>query len=269
MDGTVCDQDPIDITFFVPCRNEEYNIIATLSNILDAARNFQYSYEILVFDDHSSDRSPKLIEEFRWEHPEAMIKLIINAFPVGLARNYVEAAIIGRGKYVKLVAGCNYEPRDAIIAILRKLGTADLVLLYYDNKRVFLRRAISKFYTVLVNVLSGYSLQHYHGVSLVPRDSILRWHPASGGYGFLAEFVTTALNEGATYVEVLVPWNVSKGHVSQALAWRNLLPVAHSLLNIFLNRIERNLRRNPIARASNLPVMREHQKASIVHIEVK
>lgn len=170
---------------------------------------------------------------------------------------------------MKLVAGCNYEPREAIVAILRELGTADLVLLHYDDKRVVLRRAISKLYTVLVNVLSGYSLQHYQGVSLVPRECMLRWHPAGGGYGFPAEFVTTALNEGATYVEVLVPWNVPKGHVSQALAWRNLLPVAHSLLNVFLNRIERNLRRNPIARASNLPVMREHQNASIVRIEVK
>ena len=234
-------QNQLDITIFVPCRNEEDNILITLNNIVEALKLFKYTYEILIFDDNSTDRSRDLIEDFIQQHLELDITLIKNQNAFGFVSNYINAAISGKGKYFKLVAGCNYEPKEAIQLILENLGTVDLVLLYYDDKRGFLREIFSALYTKIVNLLSGYSLHHYHGLSLILREDILRYHHYSNGYGFFAEFVTILLNAEKTYKEVFVPWNVPTGHDSNSLSIKQFFPVFHSLLNILLNRIEKML----------------------------
>ncbi len=235
-------ENQLDMTVYVPCRNEEKNILITLNNILDALEQFAFTYEILIFDDNSSDRSVDLIESFISLHPESSINLVKNPKALGLAQNYVNAAIAGKGKYLKLVTGCNYEPKEAIQIAVQNLGTADLVLLYFEDKRGLIKENISALYAKIVNILSGNSIHYYHNVSLTLREDILRYHPSGSGYGFLAEFVTILLNADKTYKEVFTPyWNLPTGHSSNSLRLKNFLPVFHSLLNIFLNRIEKAL----------------------------
>ena len=52
--------DKIDITFFVPCCNEEKNIVKTLENIINSVGNIKY--EILVCDDGSKDKTIEVVE---------------------------------------------------------------------------------------------------------------------------------------------------------------------------------------------------------------
>ena len=54
----------IDISFFVPCLNEEKNICDSLNVILSATKETDVSYEVLVVDDHSTDRTIAVVEEF-------------------------------------------------------------------------------------------------------------------------------------------------------------------------------------------------------------
>jgi glycosyltransferase involved in cell wall biosynthesis len=203
---------------------------------------FEHTYEIFIFDDNSTDRSVDLIEDFIKRHPESSMTLIRNSKAVGLAQNFINAAIVGKGKYLKLVTGCNYEPKEAIQLAIKNLGTADVVLLYFDDKRGFFKEKVSALYTKIVNLLSGYSIHYYHNVSLILREDMLRYHPSGNGYGFLAEFVTILLNAGKSCNEVYTPyWNLPAGHSSNSLRIRNFLPVFHSLMNILLNRIENKL----------------------------
>ena len=41
-----------DITFFVPCYNEENNVLSTFENIIRAGREVDITYEILLVDDN-------------------------------------------------------------------------------------------------------------------------------------------------------------------------------------------------------------------------
>ena len=45
--------DAVEVSFMVPCLNEEANVVGTIETIMHALSRVGCSYEILVFDDGS------------------------------------------------------------------------------------------------------------------------------------------------------------------------------------------------------------------------
>ena len=228
-----------DITFFIPCLNEENLIVLTLETLREAVGESDLTYEILVFDDHSTDRTVPLVEAYIKEHPESTIRLIKNEIQKGLGRNYVDGSYLGRGKHYMLVCGDNSEPKDTLLAILDKMGTADMVLPYMGNRdcRPFVRRALSYGFKTIVNFLSGFSVKYYNGSSIHLRMNVMRWHPDTHGFGYQAEMINRLLIEGATYVEVPIRNMDHHGGGSKAFNILNYRSTSHSLFQILLRRI--------------------------------
>ena len=56
--------DSLDLTIAVPCKNEEKNILGTLDTIVSAVNEVGCSYEIIVIDDGSTDKTSELVEQF-------------------------------------------------------------------------------------------------------------------------------------------------------------------------------------------------------------
>ncbi len=233
----------IDITFFVPCLNEEENILPTIGTILGAVGEVGLTYEILIIDDNSADGTVRVVEAYMKEHPEVNITLRKNAVTRGLGRNYVEGAYMGKGKYYMLVNGDNAEPKETIVAVIGRLGSADMVIPYLgkNDDRTLLRRTISSAFTSLVNLLGGYSVKYYNGPVAHLRFNVMRWHSDTEGFAYQAEIITRLLDEGASYAEVpIANYDRSRG-ISKAFRVKNLFSVAHSLLQIFLRRLRRAL----------------------------
>jgi glycosyltransferase involved in cell wall biosynthesis len=228
-----------DISFFVPCYNEEDNIVPTLENIIKATKETGVSYEILLVDDKSQDNTVRVAEEFILTHPEIPITLVKNKNNMGLGRNYVEGAYISKGKYYMLVNGDTAEPKETIVAILKELHRADMIVPYFgklDTRKIG-RRVISKFFTAVVNLLSCKSLRYYNGPVAQLKFNVMRWHADTDGFGYQAEIMTRLLMEGASYIEVQVP-NIDRGSgVTSAFSIKNFLAVGHSLFQILLRRV--------------------------------
>lgn len=234
--------DQVDVTFFVPCLNEAENIVPTIETILEAVHEAGASYEILVFDDHSTDETVNVVEEYQRQHQELPMKLIQNPVTGGLAHNYVDGAFLGKGKYYCMVGGDNDVPKEWILSILRKLHEVDIIIpcLEYDIRHKF-RVMISKFFIRIVNFISGYSLKYYNGAVHL-RQNVLRWHSDSYGFGFMAELTVRVLNQGASYVEIPAPLRQKKHEVfSRAFTLLNILSVSHTLFNILVMRIRKVL----------------------------
>lgn len=230
-----------NISFFVPCLNEEENVARAIDNIVGVMRDRPGSYEIVVVDDASTDRSVEQVQEHRRRYPGTRIELIQNRFCRGLGRNYFIAAHRARGEYFMLVNGDAAEPPQTLRAILSHMGEADAVVPYFglNDTRTPARRLLSVSFTFLVNLLSGHRLKYYNGPVLHRTENVRTWFAETAGFGYQAELLCRLLDEGITVVEVQVTNSDRERGASKALTLSNLLSVANTLFHIFLRRLER------------------------------
>ena len=67
-----------DITFFVPCYNEEKNIQNTINTLISSLKKFNLKFEIIIVDDCSTDNTNKIIKEIIESNIDLNIELITN-----------------------------------------------------------------------------------------------------------------------------------------------------------------------------------------------
>ena len=95
--------DSCDLTIFIACFNEEQGILSTLDKVLGALKDVGCTYDIVVIDDASTDRTVELVRAFLASHPQEPITLYVNELNQGLGANFAEGAFRGRGRYYRLV----------------------------------------------------------------------------------------------------------------------------------------------------------------------
>ncbi len=234
----------IDLTLFVACYNEEANIVNTLDTVVAACMETVPSFEIIIIDDASKDRSVEIILNYIKSHPDIPINVRQNKRNQGLANNYNEAAFAGRGKWYRLNCGDNVEPKETLVEVFNHIGKAEILIPYRSEEvkgRTLARKAISKAYTMLVNGISGYHLHYYNGLTLTRRYYVMRWHSNSHGFGFQADLLTRLLDQGLSHLEIPVRGQERTAGTSNALTFRNFCSVCHTLLNIFIRRVAKIL----------------------------
>jgi len=161
----------------------------------------------------------------------------------GLARSYIDGAFLGRGKYYKQVCGDNVESCETLVAILRHVGEADIIIPHYQAKlpgKSAFRIWLSQSYTRLVNLIGGHQIHYYNGLAVHTRYNVMRWGPYSFGFGFQAELIARLLDEGASYLQVMVQGtHREKKGKNSAVNLKNFLSVSHTLLEMFIWRIRK------------------------------
>lgn len=233
-----------DITVVVSCYNEEKLITGTLDNAIAALQEIGCTFEIIVVDDNSKDNSVQVVRDYIEKHPSLEIVLKENKVNRGLGNNYVEAAFIGRGKYYRLCCGDDGEPKEVLVNLFRHIGEADMIIPFNDRDvmgKTPGRVILSKTFTLLVNLLSGYRIKYYNGLSIHLRYNVLRWHPRGYGFGFQADLITQLLDEGFSFTQIPSYSIDKKGSASTALTIRNCLSVMHTLMEIAIRRLRKSI----------------------------
>ena len=233
------DGNPLAISLFVSCYNEEAFIEDTLATIVKAMTVVGKSYEIIVIDDGSKDRSVELVKQFIAQHPTVNIVLRVNKRNKGLAQNFVDGAFIGRCKYYRLICGDNAEPLETLVEVINMMGEADIIVPYYvsaEGKSQY-RQTVSKTYTWLINLISGNKIKYYNGLQVHLRHNVMRWHPNTRGFAFQAALLCLLLDMGFSYKQVPCITIERRGGGGNAITWKNLRSVAHTMVSIFLRRL--------------------------------
>lgn len=226
-----------DITFFIPCYNEEKNVAGAMDKVVLACRATGMNLEIIVVDDASTDDTAAVAREWQALNPDVRVNLIRKEQNRGVARNFVDAAFAASGRHFRLICGDNIEPQETHEALLRQMGSADIVIPYFTEirGRKLFRKIVSRLYTALVNLASGYQIRYYNGCPIFQRQDVLRYHVESTGFGYQAEFLTRLIHENRSYVEV--PLIAYDRPGSTSINFKNLLSVAHSLFTIAMRRL--------------------------------
>jgi glycosyltransferase involved in cell wall biosynthesis len=234
-------QGTLDLTVFISCYNEEEFIVPTIQTVSDSLKEIgSISFEIIVVDDRSKDKSSAIVTSYIAANPDERVLLRTNSVNRGLAQNYLDAAFIGKGKYYRLVCGDNAEPQATMVGVFRELGNADMVVPYYiasEGKSLY-RRFLSSTYTELVNLISGHRLHYYNGLAVHLRHNVMRWHSNTRGFGFQADIICLLLDQGFSFKEV--PVKTIERRVSgssNALTFKNMLSVAHTLMDLVFRRL--------------------------------
>lgn len=239
------DSKSVYCTFFVPCLNEEKNIVHTINSIIKSAESCKLeSYEILINDDCSSDKTYFVVENYIKENPNVLIRLNSNKIVMGLGFSFAECSYIAKGKYYMMISGDGSISNQAIESVLLELGKADIIIPYWGNKdpRGFSRATLSYLFSSLVNLLSGEKIKYYNGNVGHIRTNVMRWHSETYGFAYQAEIITRLLLEtDAKYLEVPVQFFDRKEGVTSAFKLKNILSITHSLINILLRRVRQFL----------------------------
>lgn len=233
------ESDDVLLTIFMPVLNEEPNVVPSIEQVVAAATELGISYEILVFDDASTDGTVEVVKQFMAKHPTIPVRLVAHKVRRGVARNYVDGAFLGRGKYYRFTSGDNVESKETFIKIISSIGKADIIVPYAAETygRSWKRMLLSKTFTFAINMISGRSLHYYNGGAVYRRVHVMRWHVDTGGFSFQAEFLTRVLDLGLSYLEIPVVANERQFGVSKAISSHNFFSAAYCLSKILAWRL--------------------------------
>ena len=220
------------ISIVIPALNEEGNLESTVSDILKSLDNRFQSYELLIFNDGSSDQTGPIANRLAATDPH--IKAIHNPQNKGLGYNIRKGFEIASKEYVMWYPGDNGMQQKSLEEMFRHVGEADIIIPIIANPefRSSLRRAISQAYVTLMNLLFGLSLRYYNGVCIYRSELVKRFKTSTQGFSFLAELLIRLVKSGYNYIEVPTYHRVRTHGKSKAFTLRNVTDILKTIVRL-------------------------------------
>ena len=159
--------DTLELSIVVPVYNEELNLPEMIRRTLDACEAMKRSYEIILVDDGSVDKSASMIEEASLKYPHKIIGVILTtnfgqhaAVTAGLAQS--------RGKYVVTLDADLQNPPEEIHKLVEKLEEGyDVVGSIRENRQdTIFRKLASKTVNLIVRKLTKGKVMTDYGCML-------------------------------------------------------------------------------------------------------
>ena len=185
-------------TITVPALNEEAGLVATLDQIRQVMAQGFPDYEILVFDDGSTDNTGRMADEYAKKYPN--IRVIHNRSTRGIGYSYKEGIKLATKKYYTLIHGDN----EIMAALMKEMfesvekGNFVITVIRQDS-RSDARQKVSKTFTRLVNGMFGLNVSYFNGPSLIPLKLLKEIKILTNGHAFMAETIVRLIKRGYKY----------------------------------------------------------------------
>ncbi len=167
--------DSVAVSVVIPAYNEEEAILPVLTDVSAALEPLDRTYEIVVVDDGSTDRTVELCNT----------RENVRTFSHGRNRGTGAARTTGvreaRGEMVVMIDADGTYPADAIPELLEELATADMVIGARTREAgtvAWLRRPAKDFIRRLASYMVEYDIPDLNsGLRAMKREQILRFIP--------------------------------------------------------------------------------------------
>jgi dolichol-phosphate mannosyltransferase len=193
----------LSLSVVIAATNDEAIIESVTRQTLDRLALRLETFEIILVDDGSTDRTGRLMDAMAASH--ARIRVIHCPRALGVGAVHPLALDAARCDYmIMLRARGNVSPAS-LPALLEKIGSADIVIPYLTNRRDIespARHLLSRACTGLINWLSGLHMYCYEEPA-VHRVALLRSVvQARAGLALHAELLVSLVHAGCSYVEI-------------------------------------------------------------------
>lgn len=236
------------ITIMVPAYNEEGNLKDTISEIILGLKgNQEKDYEIIIFDDGSTDNTGKIADKLVKENSK--LRVVHNKPNKGTGYCYHKGVELAKNAYYLYIPGDNQYPASAFKGSLNLLGKSDIIVPYPKNMNIrpILRQVISYSFTNLVNFIFGLSMTYYNS-QVIHKTAILKGIPLeTKGFAYQAVILVRLIKGGASYVEYGYDMTERKFGSTAAFRPKNVLSVIWALLSLFIEL--QIFRRTPVSLA--------------------
>jgi glycosyltransferase involved in cell wall biosynthesis len=225
---------PRTISLFIPAYNESANLEGAVRDVLSACGGFD-DFEILIVNDGSTDTTGQVADQLAAELPR--VRVIHHPTNRGFGAAYGTALAEARMEYFTFVPGDHEVAPESVVAILGRVGDADLVVPFHGTpwKRPLLRRALTWISTTQVNILFGWRLKYYQGPVVYPTTLARALPRTVRGFYFATEMLVHALAAGYSFVEVGLTHQERSYGRSKAVAWSNVVNAQFTILRLWLN----------------------------------
>ena len=221
------------LSIFVAALNEERNLAAAITEIVRCADRTGLPYELLVFDDHSEDRTGAIAESVAAAYPR--IRVFHNPNRLNIGGIYKAGVREASHEYCLLLPGDNEAEVAEVFRGLAYLSEADLAVSYTANQgiRPPLRRVLSRTYTWIVNLLFGTDFAYTNG-SNICRTALLRGiHIETNGFAYQTEALVKLVRQGTSYVEFGINIRSRADGRSTALKLKNWVLVTRAIASLW------------------------------------
>ena len=222
------------ISVIVPALNEEAGLAESLDTILSVVPRTFAEYEVILFDDGSSDRTGEIADELAARHPH--VRAVHHPRPMGLGGVIRRGWELARMRRAIWVDGQGVTTPEALESILALRDQADLVVPYACNQedRSPGRRLIALGFHNLMNVIFRHDVRQYTHLVMCEFALARSLRLRSRSHALQAEALVKMIKTGATYVQVGVADRFEiQGRKSKALRIGNVVGVAAALFWTF------------------------------------
>lgn len=220
------------MSFVVPAFNEERNIAATVETILGAIGKEWPDYEIVMVNDGSGDGTGAVMAALAAANPR--IRVVHNRVNLNLGGAYKRGLEAATKDFVMMVPGDNGFDIDSLRAVLRGVGTADILIPYVTNTAIRspFRSLASRSFTRFINALFGLKVRYYNG-PVVHRTELLRTISIrTNGFAYQAEALVKMLAKGCSYAECPVRIQDRAVGRSSAMKLKNQVAILMTILRL-------------------------------------
>jgi len=235
------------ISIIMPALNEEKNIVAAVSNTLNAFKDLDIDGEVLVVNDGSTDKTEELLVELGKK--DKRVRLLNHDSPQGIGAAFWDGVDNAHGEVVSMFPGDNENDPWESLGYFKLLEQVDIVIPFVFNKEVrsLFRNLLSFVYRFIINTTFLVYFNYTNGTVLYRKSLLKELGFRSKSFFYQTDILVRLVKKGYLFAEVPYRLGMRNTGVSKAVSFPSLLRVVGGYMNlvkdIYYNKRGTNLER--------------------------
>ncbi len=193
--------DEVVLSVVVPSYNESQTLPAVIADIDKICASLEVSYEIVVCDDASSDKSLPILRYLETQYSN--LRALHNERNLGVAGSLRRLYRQARGQWVAFWPADGQIAASELVKMWKKRGFHVVIGWRLHRRDNFMRHLLSKTFNLVVRILFGLKVHDIDSVVLYQKR-VLDIDFRSGELGLPVEILYRAHKRNLSYTEVVI-----------------------------------------------------------------